>query len=178
MKKAILVAAVVAVGLVGRAQGDEAQIFHLRGECNQLAKAMFDKFEEKADTNCIENFFYGSNYNAKDHRCYLQMGTLQDHAVSETLIEMHKATWCQRIIDEGLFCMKTLLFDVQTEKVMASAWSGKCEFNRDRNAHEKHGFFPESEKKKTFLGFDLSLSSEYARALDFIKSKMEENYRE
>jgi len=53
-------------------QGDEAQIFHLRGECNQLAKSLFQKIEENADSNCIENFFDASNYNTKDNVAILR----------------------------------------------------------------------------------------------------------
>ena len=174
--KRTLLAVAVALSLVGVAQGDEAQIFHLRGECNQLAKALFQKMEENADTNCIENFFYGSNFNAKDNRCYLEMGTGQDKVISNVLIRMHKATWCQNIIDEDILCTEKRLYDAQTEELKASTQSGKCLFNRDKNAYEKHGFLPEREKKTTLLGFDLSLSSEYARASEFIKSKMEENY--
>ena len=48
--KRTLLAVAVALSLVGVAQGDEAQIFHLRGECNQLAKALFQKMEENANT--------------------------------------------------------------------------------------------------------------------------------
>jgi len=102
------------------------------------------------------------------------MSTLQDKAVVKVLMERRKATWCQRIIDDGIMCSTKLLYDVQTEEARAAAWSGTC----NRNSQEKRGFFPESEKKTTLLGFDLSLSSEYTRALNFIKSKMEDNYRD
>jgi len=177
MKKAILAAA-VALSLVGGARGDEAQIFHLRGECNQLAQAFFGKLEEKADNNCIENFFKGSNYNTKDNRCYLEIHTLQDDVVSNDIIERHKYEWCRRTIKEGIACTKVELYDVQTKEIRSTTWSGKCESNMDKNVYEKYGIVPDSEKKATFFGFNLSLGSEYTRALNFIKSKMEENYRD
>ena len=51
MKKAILAVA-VALSLVGGAQGDETQIFHLRGECNQLAKERWlHKFGQRGKWN-------------------------------------------------------------------------------------------------------------------------------
>jgi hypothetical protein len=173
-----ILAVVVALSLIGGARADEAQVFHLRGECNQLAKAFFEKLEEKADDNCIENFFKGSNYNAKDNRCYLQMQTLQDKVVSSEIIERRKYNWCRRVIDNDVFCMKTILYDVQTEETPAVTWDGRCQINKDNRVHERHGLVPSSERKPTFLGFELSLSSEYTQALDFIKAKMEDNYRD
>jgi hypothetical protein len=177
MRRAILTA-VVALSLIGGARADEAQVFHLRGECNQLAKAFFEKQEEKADFDCAEYFFKGSNYNVKDNRCYLQMRTIQDDVINNNIIERNKLSLCRMNIKEGINCTRTLLIDVQTEESIAVTWDGKCASNRDKNAYEKYGIIPSSAKKATFLGFELSLSSEYTQALDFIKSKMEENYRD
>ena len=146
----------MALSLIGGARADEAQVFHLRGECNQLAKAFFEKLEEKADTDCVENFFKGSNYNAKDNRCYLQMRIQEDAIVSNHIADFHKYEWCRwpTLIETNVECYRIILYDVQTEKSIAVTWNGICPgVNDNKNAWEQHGLVPKSEKKPTFLGF-------------------------
>lgn len=176
MRRTIL--AVMTLSLIGGARADEAQVFHLRGECHNLAKTLFEKQEEKADSDCAEYFFKGSNYNVKDNRCYLQMRTIQDDSISRNIVERNKLSLCRMNIREGINCTRTILFDAQTEESIAVTWDGKCESNIDKNLYEKDGLIQSKKKKSTFLGFELSLSSEYTQALDFIKSKMEEGYRD
>jgi len=182
MRRTVL--AVIALNLIGGARADEAQVFHLRGECRQLAKAFFEKLEEKADADCVEDTFKGSHYNAKDNRCYLQMRIRQDAIVSNYIADFKKYEWCRwprRLIETNTECYRMFLYDVQTEEFIAGTWDGICpspEVNDKKNTWEQHGFVAKSEKKTTFLGFELSLSSEHKQALDVIKSKMEENYKD
>jgi len=110
------------------------------------------------------------------------MRTREDAIVSNHIADFRKYEWCRwprRLIQANVECYLTILYDVQTEESIASTWNGICPgVNDNKNAWEQHGLVSKSEKKLTFLGFELSLSSEYTQALDFIKSKMEENYRD
>jgi len=183
MRRAIL-AAVVALSPIGVARGDDAQVFHLRGECHKLAKEFFERLEEKDKTTCLEYSLEGINYNAKDNRCYLQMRIREDAIVSNHKADFDKYEWCRwprHPIESDVECYRIFVYDVQTEELVAGTWNGICpspEVNTKKHTWEQHGFIPKSERKPTFLGFELSLSSEYTQALDFIKSKMEQNYRD
>lgn len=186
MKK--LLTCAILIGIIGMDQNvyaDETSIFKLRGECHQMAMTFYNEFEDYGPIECTENFLKGINYNAKDNKCYLEMETLQDKVVSD-VITYHKSnkirsSACQKVIDDKTSCMKKFLYDVQTKELIAKTTNWQCPFPNkdypyDNHAYEQHGYMPSN--AHTFLGWLGSMGSAYTETVNFIKSKMEENYGE
>jgi hypothetical protein len=171
-------AVVVAIFSQDACAQSEKELFDLRGECYEAGKAYFKELDNHSDFQCQSKYFKGANYNASDHRCYLAISSAESKTIAEEIISRKKYNPCKDVIKNELLCRRYYIMDVQTKENIAFARSGKCLFNDNMNSFEEHGWIPEGSRSVKVLGMRLSVRSEYAEAMAFMKAKMEDNYQE